>query len=433
MELHEREFLVSKIILGYFVLKIKKDLVLIVPPLTVKQNFLSQEAYKQAYDDALFSGVYTRKEMLEILKENGVWTKEQEDKMQENSLVLDRLKERFFDNFFLPASKDIKKEIKQLEREQLRLHETKHANDHLDCEGIASYSRWSWMIENNTFYESGEKYAFEDVDVSTVLRYYHQERIPQEKIRELARTSPWRNIWANCNQIPKDAFDRKPNELSEHQTSLLDWTRLYDNISESAEPPKEAIINDDYALDGWLIKQRNKRDNRKREKRSYEPKKPRVEPDPNEQLKVSVDFLQGLIDSFGLDGKVEGEVEDKNLVVNVKGEQTEALVGEKGIIIRSLHELTRTAVQRKTGAGTRLRLDVADYALKRKEALTIYAERLTKQILEDKQEVMLEPMNSVDRKTLHDAVAEIDGIRSYSEGREPYRSVVFAPSSNEEE
>ena len=180
-------------------------------------------------------------------------------------------------------------------------------------------------------------------------------------------------------------------------------------------------------------KQRKKRHKRKREKTSYHPKKPRVEADPNEQLKVSVDFLQGLIDSFGLDGKVEGEVEDKNLVVNVKGEQTEALVGEKGIIIRSLHELTRTAVQRKTGAGTRLRLDVADYALKRKEALTIYAERLTKQILEDKQEVMLEPMNSVDRKTLHDAVAEIDGIRSYSEGREPYRSVVFAPSSNEEE
>ena len=67
---------------------------------------------------------------------------------------------------------------------------------------------------------------------------------------------------------------------------------------------------------------------------------------------------------------------------------------------------------------------MADYALKRKEALTIYAERLTKQILEDKQEVMLEPMNSVDRKTLHDAVAEIDGIRSYSEGREPYLSLI---------
>ena len=45
---------------------------------------------------------------------------------------------------------------------------------------------------------------------------------------------------------------------------------------------------------------------------------------------------------------------------------------------------------------------------------------------------MLEPMKSVDRKTLHDAVADINGIQSYSEGREPYRSVVFAPSADQE-
>ena len=44
---------------------------------------------------------------------------------------------------------------------------------------------------------------------------------------------------------------------------------------------------------------------------------------------------------------------------------------------------------------------------------------------------MLEPMNSVDRKTLHDAVANFEGINSYSEGREPYRSVVFAPEEEE--
>ena len=44
---------------------------------------------------------------------------------------------------------------------------------------------------------------------------------------------------------------------------------------------------------------------------------------------------------------------------------------------------------------------------------------------------MLEPMNSVDRKTLHDAAANFKGIKSYSEGREPYRSVVFAPDDEE--
>ena len=175
----------------------------------------------------------------------------------------------------------------------------------------------------------------------------------------------------------------------------------------------------------------SKNTNKNGYKKQYDSKKPRVEADKDEQLKVSIDFLKGLVKSFGLKGDVKGTLEDENLVVQVTGEQTEALVGDKGFIIRSLHELTRTVVQRKTGAGTRLRLDVADYALKRKEALTIYAERLSKQIIEDKQEVMLEPMNSVDRKTLHDAASSFEGIKSYSEGREPYRSVVFAPEEEE--
>ena len=178
-------------------------------------------------------------------------------------------------------------------------------------------------------------------------------------------------------------------------------------------------------------KNTNKNTNKNGYKKQYDSKKPRVEADKDEQLKVSIDFLKGLVKSFGLKGDVKGTLEDENLVVQVTGEQTEALVGDKGFIIRSLHELTRTVVQRKTGAGTRLRLDVADYALKRKEALTIYAERLSKQIIEDKQEVMLEPMNSVDRKTLHDAASNFEGIKSYSEGREPYRSVVFAPEEEE--
>jgi len=41
-------------------------------------------------------------------------------------------------------------------------------------------------------------------------------------------------------------------------------------------------------------------------------------------------------------------------------------------------------------------------------------------------EVMLEPMNAADRKVVHDTVAEIDGVRSFSEGEEPRRSVVIA-------
>jgi predicted RNA-binding protein Jag len=80
---------------------------------------------------------------------------------------------------------------------------------------------------------------------------------------------------------------------------------------------------------------RNNNNNNKKPNntRKPAPRQPRVEADKNEQLKVSTEFLDGLIKSFGLDGSVEGEIEDENLVVKVKGEQTEALVGDKGFII----------------------------------------------------------------------------------------------------
>ena len=119
-------------------------------------------------------------------------------------------------------------------------------------------------------------------------------------------------------------------------------------------------------------------------------------------------------------------IEDDVIYADVAGEQTEALVGQKGAILQSVLELCRTIVQRKTQEGARIRLDIAGYTERRREALGIYARRLADKVLEEGGEIMLEPMNSADRKVVHDTVADIDGVRSYSEGEEPHRSVIVA-------
>lgn len=144
------------------------------------------------------------------------------------------------------------------------------------------------------------------------------------------------------------------------------------------------------------------------------------------QAEVVADFLNGLLDSFGLEGTVTTDVEDDVILADVSGEQTEALIGPKGSIMQSVGELTRTVVQRKTHRRARLRLDIGGYQERRREALRIYTARLAEQVLDDGGEIMLEPMNPADRKTVHDAVVEIDGVRSFSEGEEPNRSVVIA-------
>ena len=147
-----------------------------------------------------------------------------------------------------------------------------------------------------------------------------------------------------------------------------------------------------------------------------------------EQAEVVREFLVGLLDAFGLEGTVTASADEDDIIhANVSGEQTEALVGPKGSIMQSVHELARTVVQRQTHENVRLRLDIAGYGERRREALAIYAGRLAEQVREDGAEVMLEPMNPADRKVIHDAVQALDGVRSYSEGEEPRRSVVISP------
>ena len=157
-----------------------------------------------------------------------------------------------------------------------------------------------------------------------------------------------------------------------------------------------------------------------------EPKKDKPESSIEDQAKVAEEFLTGLIASFGLEGEVQTRIEDEVLYLDVVGEQTEALVGPKGATMYSVLELTRTTVQRRTFGAPRMRIDIAGYGARRREALTIYTGKLVEQLLENGGEVMLEPMNAADRKVVHDAAGALGGVRTYSEGDEPRRAVVIA-------
>ncbi len=145
-----------------------------------------------------------------------------------------------------------------------------------------------------------------------------------------------------------------------------------------------------------------------------------------EQASVVGEFLEGLLSAFGLEGTVETRVDDDIIYADVVGSETEALVGSRGVILQSIHELAKTVVQRKTQESARIRLDIAGYSERRREALKIYAQRLAQQVIDEGGEVMVEPMNAAERKVIHDTVGEVEGVRTYSEGEEPRRSVVIA-------
>ncbi|MGI9609829.1 MAG: protein jag, partial [Acidimicrobiia bacterium] len=79
----------------------------------------------------------------------------------------------------------------------------------------------------------------------------------------------------------------------------------------------------------------------------------------------------------------------------------------------------------------RLKVDVGGYRAKRAAALAEFAQKAANKSIDDQTEVVLEPMTSADRKVVHDALSEIDGIETRSVGTDPRRRVVIAPFTSE--
>ena len=152
-----------------------------------------------------------------------------------------------------------------------------------------------------------------------------------------------------------------------------------------------------------------------------------------EQEKVAIDFLEGMLDVFDMDGQVAVAAEpadDNAIEMAVTGKELGLLVGPKGATLNALQELTRTVVQREAdGAKTeRLRVDVAGYRERRTAALQDFARKIAADVAESGNEKVLEPMGPADRKIVHDALNDMDGVETGSEGEEPRRRVVIRPA-----
>ncbi len=139
---------------------------------------------------------------------------------------------------------------------------------------------------------------------------------------------------------------------------------------------------------------------------------------------IAADYLERLLDIVDYDGDIDLDVENDRAIVAIVGTDLQALVGAHGETLDALQELTRLAVQQKTGVRSRLMLDVSGHRQARREELGRLAREIAKQVIESGQSQRLAPMNPFERKVVHDTISAIDGVRSESDGEEPARRVV---------
>ena len=151
-----------------------------------------------------------------------------------------------------------------------------------------------------------------------------------------------------------------------------------------------------------------------------------------EDGEIAADYLEELLDIADIDGDIDIDVDHGRAVVAIVSEDPsdsdlERLVGRDGQVLDALQELTRIAVQARTGERSRLMLDVSSYRDQRRQKLREVAREAIEQGKADNASVALVPMNAFERKVVHDAVSAA-GLVSESSGVDPARYVVIKPA-----
>ena len=156
-----------------------------------------------------------------------------------------------------------------------------------------------------------------------------------------------------------------------------------------------------------------------------------------EEGEVGADYLEELLDIADLGGDIDIDIDHGRasiaVVASEEGDARELadLVGRDGEVLEAVQELTRLAVQARTGNRSRLMLDINGYRAARRIELTKIAQEAIKRVLATGETVSLEAMNPFERKVCHDVVAA-EGLYSESEGTEPHRHVVVMPAEEED-
>ncbi|MGM9639378.1 MAG: RNA-binding cell elongation regulator Jag/EloR [Butyricicoccaceae bacterium] len=141
------------------------------------------------------------------------------------------------------------------------------------------------------------------------------------------------------------------------------------------------------------------------------------------------DFLEGLLIRFGTPAHIEvtEDENEKTIHLELSGENMGAIIGRRGDTLDAFQYLTSIVTNKDEEDRWRVTVDTENYRAKREAALVALANKTAQKALKYKKGVALEPMNPHERRIIHSALQDVEGVTTYSTGSEPNRKVIVAP------
>lgn len=232
----------------------------------------------------------------------------------------------------------------------------------------------------------------------------------------------------------------KPQKLSitdEDDTPRLVKAAPADFVPEKLEVERPRRERSDRAR-----RERSDRPRRERRPREERPITPSV-PKERELIPVSEDcmkkaeelatsFISGLMEKMGIEGQVTvlPQTECDQLRLELSGPDMGPIIGRRGDTLDAIQYLGSLVLNNALDEHVRLSVDTENYREKRAESLERLARKMAMKVVKSHRSMTLEPMNPYERRIIHAALQEFNGVTTYSTGTEPGRRVVIAPDNS---
>lgn len=142
-------------------------------------------------------------------------------------------------------------------------------------------------------------------------------------------------------------------------------------------------------------------------------------------LEFAKKYIKDIIEGMNLEINLETRRNANNIQIKLHTNNNPIIIGKNGRTLSSLQTLVRQAIFAQTGVYTNVVLDVENYKEKKQRNIEFLAKKLAREVQKTKIDVKMDPMNSFERRLIHEKLKDFKGIKTESEGEEPNRYVVI--------
>ena len=146
----------------------------------------------------------------------------------------------------------------------------------------------------------------------------------------------------------------------------------------------------------------------------------------------TVVFLEGLFELLNIKACTELVAEGEKVEINVTAANTTAIIGKHGAMLDAIQTLAGAVANTGREDYKRVVVDCENYRENREVTLNKLSENLAQKAIRLGKKIQLEPMNPYERRIIHAALSEKEGVSTVSEGKEPNRYIVIVPDNLED-